>query len=85
MKTNHNQISVLNPFYDEYIEVDEGISELLEVLWSLGIETVLSCEEAQPGIVWIQFYTGQDLSRFLTALATVDYSFFVNEIENRET
>ena len=84
MNTEHKQISIFNPFYNEYIEVDEGISELLGVLWLLRIETSLSCEENKPGIVWIVFSSMDDYQRFLNTLANVDYGFYLNEIESSE-
>lgn len=42
MSVYHNQVEIEHG--DMRAEVDEGIADLILVLWKLGIETVLSCE-----------------------------------------
>ena len=61
----HRQVEVYNPFYDEAIEVDEGIAPLLIALWERGIQTTLSCQENQPGIIWIEFAGSREVEAFL--------------------
>ena len=67
--SGHEQVTVYNPCTDEIIEVDSGIAEMLELLWSLGIETDNSCEDNGPhgtgGMVWIGFHSCSDLWQFL--------------------
>lgn len=41
--TDHKQVEVLHPL-EGLIEVDEGLKELLLLLWSKGHETYFSCE-----------------------------------------
>jgi Putative transposase of IS4/5 family (DUF4096) len=61
----HEQTEVLYPGYHEFIKVDVGIAPLLQALWNLGIRTCNSCEENEPGIIWIEFYSIEDLEKFL--------------------
>jgi hypothetical protein len=64
MKPDHRQTRVLHPS-GRQIAVDAGLAPLLAALWSEGIETANSCEEEEPGVIWIEFETASDLSRFL--------------------
>jgi hypothetical protein len=48
--------------------VDEGIAPLLLTLWDAKIRTCNSCEENEPGIVWIEFYSMKEVERLLTIL-----------------
>lgn len=47
------------------IEVDKGIAELLSALWAHDIMTLNSCQENEPGIIWIEFQTTDDAAEFL--------------------
>jgi len=51
----HVQVQVHNPLMDKTIGVDEGLVELLQLIWKSNIVTYLSCQENQPGVVWIDF------------------------------
>src|ERR1043166_8042577 len=39
---------------DEPIEIDQKLVTLIRRLWYAGIRTCSSCQENEPGIVWIQ-------------------------------
>ena len=52
--TNHVQTEIYNPFYDEIIEVDSGMTRILSKLWELGLQTHNSCQD-NNGSVWIEF------------------------------
>lgn len=49
--------------------IDKGIATLLQAIWKHGIRTTNSCEENQPGIVWIEFLTIGELNKFLNLIA----------------
>jgi hypothetical protein len=65
MMSNHKQILVFYPAYRKAIEVDVGIASLLLVLWDAEILTCNSCEENEPGIIWIEFYSTNDAEKLL--------------------
>lgn len=65
---DHNQITVFYPGYQDFIEVDEGIAHLLQTLWDAKIRTCNSCEENEPGMIWIEFYSMKEVERLLTIL-----------------
>jgi len=48
--------------------VDEGIAPLLLTLWDAKIRTCNSCEENEPGMIWIEFYSMKEVERLLTIL-----------------
>jgi hypothetical protein len=65
---DHKQISVFYPAYKKMIEVDAGIAPLLLVLWDAEILTCNSCEENEPGIIWIEFYSTSDAEKLLLSI-----------------
>jgi transposase len=65
---DHDQTKVLFPRYQDFIDVDIGIAPLLVAIWDAGIMTCNSCEENEPGIMWIEFYSMKDVERFLAIL-----------------
>ncbi len=65
---DHNQTTVYYPGEQEYIEVDEAIAPLLISLWKNKIKTCNSCQENEPGIIWIEFYSMKDVERLLTIM-----------------
>ena len=67
---DHKQTRVFYPGYREYIEVDEGIAPLLLALWDAGIMTCNSCQENEPGIVWIEFYSIEDVEKLLSLITS---------------
>ncbi len=68
MELKHKQVEVYNPKYEGNIEVDEGMAELLILLWDMDILTTASCQENEPGIMWINMPSG-GASVFMTALS----------------
>jgi hypothetical protein len=68
MMFDHKQISVFYPAYRRFIEVDAGIAPLLLVLWDAEILTCNSCEDNEPGIIWIEFYSASDAEKLLLSI-----------------
>ena len=66
---HHKQVEVYNPKDDNMTEIDEGIVELIQLLWDLGIKTDNSCQENRPGVMWVSIL-GSDVERFLTIIAS---------------
>jgi hypothetical protein len=79
MSTNHKQVHVSVGYMEE--DIDEGIAPLIEQLWMAGISTDNSCEENQPGIIWIEFSTTRDAARFLNIVA--QYEEEIETLYNR--
>ncbi len=50
------------------IDIDVDIAPLLERLWARGVETVQSCQESMPGMVWIAFEAPEHAMAFLEAV-----------------
>jgi hypothetical protein len=65
---DHKQTTVYYPGEQDFIEVDEGVAPLLLTLWDAKIRTCNSCEENEPGIIWIEFYSMKEVERLLTIL-----------------
>ena len=65
---DHKQITVYYAGYQDFIQVDEGIAPLLLTLWDAKIRTCNSCEENEPGMMWIEFYSMKEVERLLTIL-----------------
>jgi hypothetical protein len=66
----HKQVMILNPALEHMIEVDEEIAPLLNAIWKLGIATCNSCQENQPGVIWIEFSRAEDAEAFLTSIVS---------------
>lgn len=56
---------------DQFGDVDENLAPLLFALWHLGILTMRSCQEIEPGVAYIQFADVSQVERFFNAIATV--------------
>src|SRR4051794_29753014 len=63
-KYRHKQVWAKYPDGSS-VWVDEGMKPFLEALWNRGIDTVLSCQENQPGIAWVAFAGPYDAIHFL--------------------
>jgi hypothetical protein len=48
--------------------VDEGLADLLQLMWNLGFNTWNSCQENRPGIAWIEFISTGDCTNFLNLI-----------------
>jgi hypothetical protein len=68
MRFDHKQTQVFYPAYRKVIEVDAGIAPLLLALWDAEIFTCNSCEENEPGIIWIEFYSTKDSEKLLSLI-----------------
>jgi len=53
---------------DRCEEIDVEIAPLIELLWWMDIETMMSCQETDPGMAWIEFDSVDDLLRFLNLI-----------------
>lgn len=49
--------------------IDEVIAPLIREIWLTGIRTVMSCQETDPGVTWIEFAEVDELRRFLNIVA----------------
>src|SRR5207253_613177 len=64
--TPHNQVLVYNRMYNEFIEIDTNIAELMCRLWYEDIETISSCENNVSGNhIWIHFMGSEVLNKFM--------------------
>jgi hypothetical protein len=61
--TQHKQTKI--EFGGLRADVDEGIAPLILALWKAGILTLLSCQELEPGFVWLVL-PWTDVEPFLT-------------------
>ena len=68
--THHRQVPVYNPLFEEHIEVDEGLSEILPLIWELGLDTGYSCQKRQDksDMVMIHFLLADHAEKFTTAV-----------------
>lgn len=64
----HVQTRAFYPACRKSIEVDAGIMHILLILWDAEIITCNSCEEIEPGMMWIEFYSNEDVEKFLWIL-----------------
>jgi hypothetical protein len=70
--TEHEMIEIYNPIFEETVKIDKGISELISLLWEVGLMTINSCQENKPGIMWITF-PAFDAERFLNIICTKQF------------
>jgi hypothetical protein len=68
LELKHKQVEVYNPFYEENIRVDEGMAELLTLLWDMDIFTTVSCQETEPGFMWLNM-PADEATLFMMALS----------------
>jgi hypothetical protein len=74
--TEHKQVVV--GWQGRSAEVDEGLAALILALWQKDIDTVMSCQENFPGVVWVMFRTPVDARRFLDLTDyTIEWKFDV--------
>lgn len=68
--THHKQISIYNPYFDEDIDVDEGLAGVLRLIWQIGINTGYSCQERNdmPGMTMINFRSVYDAEKFVSTV-----------------
>jgi hypothetical protein len=56
--TRHRQVPV--PYGGTTVEVDEGLAELLAVVWAHGATTTASCESDPDGLASVTFASADD-------------------------
>ena len=69
-EAGHKQVDVYNPIFKKNIRVDEGIAELMALVWGLGLGTESSCQEMKKlsdGTLgpYIGFLTVSDAELFM--------------------
>jgi hypothetical protein len=60
---------VLVDVEDRKERIDEMIAPLVREIWLADIRTVMSCQETDRGVAWIEFAAVDDLARFLNVVA----------------
>jgi hypothetical protein len=50
------------------VPIDEGIAQLIRLLWDLDLDTTNSCQD-NNGRVWVEFATPYDAEEFLNRIA----------------
>ena len=53
-------------------EVDEAIAPLIAEVWKAGIPTLMSCQETDPRVAWIEFEEVAHLQQFLNLVAVYE-------------
>ena len=71
----HRQVQVRSP--SGPVEVDEGLEPLLRSLWSLGVNTVMSCRD-NMGSVWIYLPLSDFQRLHEIARANDDFAYFLD-------
>jgi hypothetical protein len=71
---HHKKVKVFNPVDGEVSEVDEGVCELLTILWEQGIRTYASCENVK-GKVWVEMDL-RDYKRLVTTAKSLNKKLF---------
>jgi len=62
-------------------QIDVLLAPLIRAIWKAGIRTIMSCQETEPGISWIEFESADDLGRFLNIVA--EYEEGADTLYNR--
>ena len=55
-------------------DIDIDLAPIIKLLWEAGIETMMCCQETDPGIAWIEFGHSEDVARFLNRILNHDES-----------
>ena len=63
-------------------DIDEELAPLIEEIWKMDFPTVNSCQENQPGVAWIEFFSSVDAAEFLDVVAG-EYSDESDSLYNR--
>lgn len=69
MRQPHPTVSLFNPAFGDYCDIDAGISDLIAALWRNDIHTTQCCQEIAPGLMWIEFPNSIEAERFLDKAA----------------
>ena len=68
MDQDHKTVNIYSPFENEYISIDEEISDLIKVLWTAGIDTDNSCQDNPTGFIWLEFASVDNAERFINLI-----------------
>jgi hypothetical protein len=68
--TRHRQVPV--PYDGGTVEVDEGMAELLSVVWAHGVRTTASCESDHDGLASVTFESPADATTFCNLATDAD-------------
>lgn len=63
----HKTTKIKCPYYnDYYIDIDNGIIDLIEEIWKAGIKTSNSCEDISgTNYMWVEFCPASDADSFM--------------------
>jgi hypothetical protein len=62
-------VVLLKDNYDEMIEIDKNIAELIEILWKLEIRTLNCCQNNIPkDYIWIEFFDYISMMDFMDTI-----------------
>jgi len=70
--SDHYQVKTWNALRGKYVNIDSKIKELLELIWSYGIETTNSCQSNKNKIC-IEFKGEKDAKNFTDRLLRAIY------------
>ena len=73
--------TVLLHYQNEDVEIDEVLAPLIQEIWKADIVTMMSCQETESGIAWIEFDSMDDLLKFLNIVS--EYEEGVDTLYNR--
>jgi hypothetical protein len=68
--TRHRQVVV--PYDGGTVEVDEGMADLLAVVWAHGVRTTASCETDRDGLASVSFESPADATTFCNLATDAD-------------
>ena len=69
--SDHKTTLMKYPFNNEIIPIDNKIINLLEYIWSCGLQTGGSCEEIEPNWCWIKFSNIMDAREFVENILNI--------------
>ncbi|NQT40161.1 MAG: hypothetical protein HQ581_21900 [Planctomycetes bacterium] len=78
---NSKHTTVVVQLDDWKEEIDEVLAPLIQEIWMAGISTVMSCQEVEPEVAWIEFPSIEELFRFLNLITR--YEPGVDTLYNR--
>ena len=64
----HSQVVIIDPVDGSETKVDEGIAPLIRLLWSADLRTTNSCQENEPGVMWVEFLHVGYLEDFISMI-----------------
>ena len=68
IEEDHKKVMLHHPHWNEDIEIEEGVSELVSLLWKDDIGVFIANQKLRSGVMFLRFYTTFELERFLNML-----------------